>query len=588
MVRWVLAVAFALIGTVLCGVAGLGWWRLQSPAVERFSLVAAIAGAGALALSGAFAFESMLAVFVVTIALGLSLPVPWAVFTFDYTGMEQLGSRRVAALMAVPVVVGLAATVVVFGPQFAPWFDPWAWVAAEEAVAAGRTFLNVTQWFALLYAGGLMLTSSGLLVWTFHRYDHLDSTTGAVLGTFGTVSWLSTLFGLQLNAVSPLALGATVALGLGVCAVAAVALVGPAPLFERVPAAGNVGPTTIIEELGDLVVVTDREGRVVETNRATRRSLDVDGGDVLGTDVDTLLGAAVPELRERETVALATADGRAVFDPTVSRLTDQHGHQLGYAVVLRDVTERTTRRQQLEVFNRVLRHNLGNNMTVIEGHADLIQSRAKQDAVKRSANRVLENSRELVRLSETVRDVENTLDIDGGDNRTRLAPLAEDVLAAVTDEYPGVSWQLDAPEGVVVEAHPDSLRLVLRNLVENAVEHNDSEDPRVWVRAEFPPDRPQLEVSVADDGPGIPDQERRTIERGNETQLQHGSGIGLWVVRWVVTTLGGRLEFAAREPRGTVVTVSLPAGREQPGDEATELSDSGAELPDPSPGGHAE
>lgn len=559
MIVWVIAACFAVIGAVFGGVAALGRWRIQSPAVDRFALTAAIAGAGSLALALAFAFRSPLLILVVTIMLGLSLPVPWALFAFDYTGIERLVSWRVAGLISIPVVVGLLSTSVVFGIRAFSWFDPWSLVGDEQIAAAGRTFLNMSQWFALLYAGGLMLSGSGLIVWVFQRYDHLDSTTGIVLGTFGTVSWLSTLFGIQFNSISTLSLGAFVAIGMGISAVAAVALVGPSPLFERVPAAGNVGPSTVIEELDDPVIVTDGEGRVIETNHAAEESLDVDAKDTLGADIDRLLGAPIPELRETPTIGLETLEGQILLDPTVSHLTDQYGHDLGYAVVLRDVTERTTRRQQLEVFNRVLRHNLGNNLTVIQGHTELIQSRTDNEEIVESTTQILANSHELVELAEKVRDVEEVLDIDvDTENRTRLALLAEEVLTQATETQPGATWQLDIPEGTVVEAPPEPLRLVLANLVENAIEHNDSDDPRLWVSAEDTGDNTPLRVSVADNGPGIPEQERRTIEAGNETQLQHSSGIGLWVVRWVVTKMGGRLEFAERDPCGTIVSFSLP------------------------------
>jgi signal transduction histidine kinase len=64
-------------------------------------------------------------------------------------------------------------------------------------------------------------------------------------------------------------------------------------------------------------------------------------------------------------------------------------------------------------------------------------------------------------------------------------------------------------------------------------------------------------VSVADDGPGIPDHERAVLTDGEETALEHGSGLGLWLVHWVVERSGGRLSFAENDPRGSVVRMDL-------------------------------
>ncbi|GAA0535547.1 hypothetical protein GCM10008994_08250 [Halorubrum ejinorense] len=74
-----------------------------------------------------------------------------------------------------------------------------------------------------------------------------------------------------------------------------------------------------------------------------------------------------------------------------------------------------------------------------------------------------------------------------------------------------------------------------------------------------------IEVTVADDGPGIEPTEYDVLKRGTETPLRHGSGIGLWIVKWGVDHLGGRISFDARDPRGTTVTVSVPVDRDGAG-----------------------
>jgi sensor histidine kinase regulating citrate/malate metabolism len=67
-----------------------------------------------------------------------------------------------------------------------------------------------------------------------------------------------------------------------------------------------------------------------------------------------------------------------------------------------------------------------------------------------------------------------------------------------------------------------------------------------------------VSIEIADNGPGIPDSEWEIIKTGLETPLQHTSGIGLWILYWSVTAMGGTVERAANEPRGTVLTVEIP------------------------------
>jgi len=71
-------------------------------------------------------------------------------------------------------------------------------------------------------------------------------------------------------------------------------------------------------------------------------------------------------------------------------------------------------------------------------------------------------------------------------------------------------------------------------------------------------DNSRFVLTVEDDGPGIPDHEIEAVESGRETALEHGSGLGLWVVEWGAAAIGADVDYADREPRGTRVTVSIP------------------------------
>lgn len=121
------------------------------------------------------------------------------------------------------------------------------------------------------------------------------------------------------------------------------------------------------------------------------------------------------------------------------------------------------------------------------------------------------------------------------------------------------------PHASIASTHPDAVELlapkelpfVLEELVENAVIHSDREEPAVDITVT---DRPgSVEVAIADDGPGIPEMERRIVTGDDGIEpLYHGSGLGLWLVALVVRDAGGDLAFAENEPRGSVVIVELP------------------------------
>jgi signal transduction histidine kinase len=121
-----------------------------------------------------------------------------------------------------------------------------------------------------------------------------------------------------------------------------------------------------------------------------------------------------------------------------------------------------------------------------------------------------------------------------------------------------VTFECEFPEEQYVSAAP-KLSVAIDNIVQNAVEHNDADAPRVEITIRpATAETEYVELTVADNGPGIPEQEREVLLKGKETDLRHGSGLGLWIVKWVVTRSGGRIDFDKNDSRGSRVTLVLP------------------------------
>jgi sensor histidine kinase regulating citrate/malate metabolism len=97
--------------------------------------------------------------------------------------------------------------------------------------------------------------------------------------------------------------------------------------------------------------------------------------------------------------------------------------------------------------------------------------------------------------------------------------------------------------------------MAVESALENAFEHAAS---AVTVAVE---DRSEeCVITVADDGPGILEEELFPIEAQTETRLEHGRGLGLWQLRWCVDDLNGELSFETEA--GTTVRITVPDRRE--------------------------
>lgn len=113
----------------------------------------------------------------------------------------------------------------------------------------------------------------------------------------------------------------------------------------------------------------------------------------------------------------------------------------------------------------------------------------------------------------------------------------------------------------------------VQEAVRNGVEHNDRAAPRAEVTVVECLGGDSLDVRVADDGPGIDQDQAETAGATGETdrKTRHLDGLGLWTVRLVLQH-GGTPEFEPNEPRGTVVVLRVPRV-EVPADAAAQTSD---------------
>lgn len=279
------------------------------------------------------------------------------------------------------------------------------------------------------------------------------------------------------------------------------------------------------------------------------------------------------ETRQRET-ELVRADGTTAPVETTTTATEIGG-SLTHVQTVREITGRRERRQQVDTLHRVIRHNLRNDMTVVLGHANRLVEDL-DGSVAESAEMIAKTADELVDLSGSVRDAEAILDGEIVRRPTDAVQVVEEAVDWLADEH-AVTPTTDLPETAAVLAD-DTLSLALRHLLENAAEHGcedssttrgesgddstggaaDGPDSTVSVSvAEMPERTGWVTVEIADEGPGIPAHEWQVLSAGEETQLDHGSGMGLWIVHWIVSRYGGELEFDA-DDTGTTARIALP------------------------------
>ena len=327
-------------------------------------------------------------------------------------------------------------------------------------------------------------------------------------------------------------------------------------MFEFHPATRRAGERAAIDDIATPVAIVDVAGRIVNLNPAAEAMLGVAKRAALTDSLDDRLdGDRYEPGRDSDRFGVENSGRRREYKIGQTELTDEIGTQLGYTVVFQDVTDELRRERRLEVLNRFLRHNVRNESVVIQARAELLaesldgELAAHAETIERAVDRLVESGDKARTLSEAGTRGEDFESVD-------LCTLVDGVVETLSGEYDG-TVSVAVPADLAVDSQPVLLEVLVRNLVENALQHVP--DARVTVAVSVEDEA--VVLSVADDGPGVPGHELDVLERGQETALDHGSGIGLWLIRWATTTLSGELTFDTTD--GTTVTVRLPRHRER-------------------------
>ncbi|WP_148416212.1 PAS domain-containing sensor histidine kinase [Haloferax sp. KTX1] len=262
---------------------------------------------------------------------------------------------------------------------------------------------------------------------------------------------------------------------------------------------------------------------------------------------------------------LITAEGAEVWVRTRGEPVIRDGRVSSLRGTIQDVTARRTREDELErmnaeleALNRIVRHDIRNDMAVVVGWAELLREHVDEEGAD-ILSRILSTGRHTTEITEVARDLMETM--SGGGVETRpmsLANAVERELAVRREAFPRATFEVDGEiPDVAVRANP-LIASVLGNLLNNAVQHN-ADDTVVTVSATVDDDAQTARIRIADDGSGIPDARKSVVFGKGEKGLEStGTGLGLYLVNQLVDSFGGEVHFEDNDPVGAVAVVSIP------------------------------
>lgn len=252
--------------------------------------------------------------------------------------------------------------------------------------------------------------------------------------------------------------------------------------------------------------------------------------------------------------AVAIGGGVGVLVGFLEQRAIQNAREAERARVKAEQIER--QRDTLDYLNSLLRHEVLNGINVIEGHSQLVAEKTSDpDLAERHIQPIVRRSHDIASV---ISDVRTLMQVIEGTNDFTVINLNSTIdreVAKVRDTAPEAEISVTLPEVAYVESD-DLIGRTYGNVLFNAVEHNDSDPPRITV--EGWQSEGDFVVEISDNGPGIGETaQAKLFERPSSGPADHG--FGLYIVDQLCEHSGGTIELAETGPEGSTFRITLPA-----------------------------
>ena len=555
--------------------------------------------------SGGYIFDALIDNFPISILLtGISyigitvVPASWMVFALAYTGRERWLTRRIYALLAIePVLVLLA--IATNGLHHAFWSSQLFQTPGTLSILYAD--YGPLFWLHAGYSYVLMALGTALMIQSMLRAPQLYRGQAFSLLVAAFAPWV-------FNAIyilnrDRLAYVDITPYGFMVMGLALAWSLFNYRLMDIVPVARNA----LIEKISAMVIVLDRQGRIVDINPAALTLLELPSIDAaLGKPFRQFLpvGQAniqqLYDLEEAHTeVEIATPEGMRYFDVTISPLRNRSQELHGRLVLLHEITVLRQAAMQIEEQNRVLAqtnedlivaseraeeanrlkseflatmsHELRTPLNAIIGFSDMLLMGIHGEMTEKQhqkVTRVRENGGRLLTLVNDILDLSRIearrlelVNVSYSPNLL-VERLAQQMESLAAKRNLDVAIHIDPNLPEVLVGDDKRIEQIVVNLLSNAFKFTEKGSVTLSVQAM--PATQTWELAIQDTGIGIPPhateiifEEFRQLD-GSPTRLYQGSGLGLAIVRDLVRMMDGTIKVESEQGRGSTFRVILP------------------------------
>ena len=352
-----------------------------------------------------------------------------------------------------------------------------------------------------------------------------------------------------------------------------------ATINEMAAALGNARTLSenIMESMADGIIAVDNTGKITAFNPSAEELTGYSREEMIGHDFDAWLSVDLglgQEIRQKlQAGALGLQveyqgrHGKRWGSLSDTWLKNYQGEVIGAVVVLEDLTERKQLEEQVNRANQLatlgelmagVAHEIRNPLTSIKGFLQYFQSAGDEEERARYLPLMMKEVDRMNRIIETLlyfsRPCSHVY------MPTNLVTILQDtfLLMKNREKSQQIALFLSVPGEVPpVYIDGEQFKQVFLNLLINAVQAIE-EIGNVTVTVRYLAEADEVEVTVADTGPGIPDEIKAKVFDPFFTTKQTGTGLGLAVAHRIITAQGGRIEIEDNPPGGTVIRILIP------------------------------
>jgi len=339
----------------------------------------------------------------------------------------------------------------------------------------------------------------------------------------------------------------------------------------------------LIQSLNDGLILGNLSGQILYANRSVCEWVNLHYEDVVGSSLDQFIEELVKnalDIGSAKDKIQAAIDSKGEISTEITlsyhgeerhlririfNVTDQQNFTIGYGQIFQDITAEYELDRMKSSLISTVSHELRTPLASIKGYTTTLLAEDVEWDLRSQKEFLQVISDETDRLSNLVNDLLDLSRIEAGENIvTRSACNFSELVeraAQRANPQPGDRLQLDIAASLPdIDLDVHRIEVVMRNLIENATKYSGEKSP-IWVSAEM--NNGDLIVRVQDEGPGIPDEERRRIFNSFyrlENEVAHripGLGLGLSICQGFIKAHGGEIWT---EPcnTGACIAFSLP------------------------------